>query len=181
MTPQQKRRIRIGNDFQEMQNIQGAIVQWKAARGTPPHIDAYEITAKIRTVVSAEPVIVYRDVHHCYLQLPANYPEAPPEIFMRSTPPPFHPNWFVNGKWCFGTWHKSEGLGHYVIRMLQTLQYAPDITNVGSAANRVAAEWYVANRRNGLFPCDRQTLPDPTHAKTFMIEPNPKAFDLEKP
>lgn len=92
---------------------------------------------------------------------------------MRTSPPPYHPNWYANGNWCHGTWTASESLGHYVIRMIRTLQFDLDITNPNSPANREARDWFVSKKSSGLFPCDRSILPDPTQSK-FKIQPNVK-------
>jgi hypothetical protein len=106
--------------------------------------------------------------------MPPTYPFAPPQIVMSTRPQPYHPNWFADGRWCFGTWDVSEGLGHHVLRMIRTLQFDPAISNVASPANREAAAWYQENLQRGLFPCDRTSLPDPTvraaSRKEFRIE-----------
>jgi hypothetical protein len=102
-------------------------------------------------------------------------------VQMVTSPPPYHPNWFNAGRWCYGTWIVSEGLGSHVIRMIQTLQFDPEITNEGSPANASARDWYVAKKNSGLFPCDRQQLPDPTHAKRFEIRSEHKTFRIQNP
>lgn len=175
-TPQERRRIRLQNDYKEMQNIQGRIVQWRPLQGTPPYVEAYELTVHVRTIVSSRPD--YRDRHVLQLVLPPNYPEAAPLIVMQTSPQPYHPNWFANRKWCYGSWDISEGLGHHVVRMIRTLQFDPEITNPGSPANSAANSWYISNLRRGLFPCDRQTLPDPTKPH-FEIQQERKTFRIE--
>lgn len=55
----------------------------------------------------------------------------------------------------------SESLGAFVIRMVKSLQFDPDVTNELSPSNAEAKAWYAANKNSGLFPCDRQKLPDP--------------------
>lgn len=156
-TPQEIRRIRLENDHKEMRNIQGSIISF-TAKGTPP--DEYTVTVKVRGIIGPGPD--YRDEHRLRVRLPADYPASAPEIVMLSKPQPYHPNWFSSGKWCFGTWDMAEGLGHYVVRMIRTLQYDTEITNERSPANSDANHWYVNNRHKGFFPCDRQDLPDPT-------------------
>ena len=74
----------------------------------------------------------------------------------------YHPNWFKNGRWCYGTWEMSEGLGRHMIRMIRTLQYDMEITNEHSPANEEARNWYLRMRNSGIFPCDKQEMPDPT-------------------
>ena len=178
-TPQEIRSIRLKNDYKEMCNIRGSIIQWRAVKGTPPVVEAYEITVNIKSIISQRPD--YRDQHLIRIDVPSNYPTSPPSIVMVSDPVVFHPNWYRDKRWCSGTfWDMSEGLGHFVIRMIRTLQYDPNITNAGSAANSDANNWYIANRHRNLFPCDQQTLPDPMNTKKFEIQnPTKKKFDIQ--
>lgn len=176
-TPQEQRRIRIKHDYEEMQNIQGSIIQWRPLVGEPPYIEKYELTINVRTIIGPGPE--YRDRHVIHVTLPAGYPHSSaPEIVMQTSPQPFHPNWFKTRKWCYGSWNKAEGLGHHVIRMIRTLQFDQEITNENSAANGEANRWYLANRNRGWFPCDSQRLPDPTQGKKFEMHTK-KRFIIE--
>jgi ubiquitin-protein ligase len=177
VTPQEQRKIRLKNDYAEMQNIKGNIIQWKSIQGEAPYIEAYKLVVKIQTITGSQPN--YRNEHTIYLQLPEGYPRVPPQINMRTTPPPFHPNWYANGNWCYGTWDLSEGLGHHVIRMIRTLQFDPEITNPNSPANREAKEWYLAQQRKNLFPCDRTNLPDPTKRRFTIQPPVTRRFEIQ--
>jgi ubiquitin-protein ligase len=176
-TPQEARRIRLGNDHNEMLNIKGDVIQWKSVKGEAPYVEAYELTVKIRTIISSQPS--YRNEHIIYLELPNGYPREAPTISMRTTPPPFHPNWYLNGRWCFGSWDLSEGLGHHVIRMIRTLQFDPDITNTNSPANGDASSWYTSNKNREFFPPDRTILPDPTKSKFSIQSSVKKKFDVQ--
>ena len=176
-TPQEQRRIRLANDYREMMNLRGPIVSWNARQGQPPHVEVYELTVNIRSIIGPAPR--FRDQHQILITLPATYPHhSAPEIKMISRPVVFHPNWWNHGGWCYGSsWEVSEGLGHHVIRMLRTLQFNRDITHPGSAANHEAASWYQTHIRE--FPCDSQTLPDPTKSRFRMgADPEPKKFDI---
>lgn len=161
-TPQEIRNIRLKHDYKEMVNIQrmNNIISWKVIKGIAPHVEEYELTINIKTIISSSPN--YRDQHLVKVTLPGDYPRKPPEVHMISSPQPFHPNWYKNSKWCYGTWNMSEGLGHHVIRMIRTLQYDKEITNENSPANTDANKWYMENKNSNLFPCDNQVLPDPT-------------------
>jgi len=176
-TPQEIRKIRIENDYVEMKNIKGNVIDWKVVKGSIPCVEAYELTINIKTIVGALPS--YRSEHNLLLELPEDYPNVPPLINMRTNPQPYHPNWYTNGNWCYGTWVKSESLGHFVVRMVRTLQFDLDITNPDSPANREAKDWFVSKLGSSLFPCDRTILPDPTHSK-FKIQTNiKKKFNLQ--
>jgi len=159
-TPQEVRKIRLKNDYKQMTNIKSSIIDWKPIKGSPPLVEEYELTINVKSIVG--PGINYRDKHVVRISLPGGYPNSAPDTVMITTPQPYHVNWFSNGKWCYGTWDRSEGLGEHVIRMVRTLQFDPEITNVHSAANSEAGSWYSNNYGRKLFPCDRQTLPDPT-------------------
>lgn len=180
MTPIEMRRLRLGNDYREMLNIQGPIIHWKPVRGTVPLVEAYELMIRVRTIIAPGPD--YRNEHRVLVELPGGYPvQGAPHVQMLTSPPPFHPNWFTNGSWCYGTWVVSEGLGSYVIRMIQTLQFNREITNEHSAANAAARDWYVRHKNSSLFPCDHQQLPDPTHTKRFEIRSERKTFRILGP
>ena len=75
-TPQETRKIRIKNDYQEMLNIKGDIVSWQAVDGKAPYIQAYKLVVNIRTIISPKPE--YRDSHIILVNLLPNYPEAAP-------------------------------------------------------------------------------------------------------
>jgi hypothetical protein len=53
--------------------------------------------------------------------------------------------------------------------MSRTLQFDPDITNTLSPANTQALTWWNENRHRGLFPTDRQVLPDPKAKRTLKV------------
>lgn len=164
MTPQERRNIRLKNDYQQMCNIKSDIIEWTPVRGIAPHVEEYRLTIHIRTIVSSTPS--YRTVHELTLSLPSTYPTSAPIIKMTTMPKPFHPNWYPDGKWCPGNYLMTEGLGDFVIRMIRTLQFDPDITNPNSAADGTAKNWYLTRTNQRYFPCDTTSLPDPTNTRT---------------
>lgn len=174
-TPQQIRRERLESDYEEMCNIRGPIVQWAVGGGTVPHVEVYRLTVRVRTVIGPRPE--YRDLHELVVSLPPSYPNGPPEITMVTRPQPYHVNWFPSGKWCFGSWDKIEPLGRHVLRMIRTVQFDSAITNVKSPANSDAGRWYTENLARGLFPTDRQELPDPTKRRLEIL-PAKKRFEI---
>ncbi|MFN0201015.1 MAG: ubiquitin-conjugating enzyme E2 [Bacteroidia bacterium] len=171
-TPQEIRNIRLKNDFKEMCNIKGAMIQWEIVSGTAPFVEEYKLTIKVRTIINNTPT--YRNEHILKLLVPSNYPKTAPQIEMQTKPYPFHPNWYTSGKWCHGSWDGSEGLAELVLRMIKTLQFDKEITNPNSAANVDANSWYERNINVGLFPCDTQQLPDPTVNKFNLDNSAPK-------
>ena len=164
MTPQEIRKIRLGNDYKQMLNIQNrGVISWEAVEGKPPYVEKYRVTIHVRTITGkrANGSPIYRNVSVVTVTLPPDYPNSAPRIVMESSPP-FHPNWFDDSHWCYGSWRVGEALGDHVIRMIKTLQFDPAITNENDAANENAKAWYIAKKRSGLFPCDRTRLPDPS-------------------
>lgn len=178
LTPQEQRKIRLKNDFREMRNIEGSSIEWNDIKGSQPHVEEYDLVINIRTIISSGPK--YRECHKIKIILPENYPFSAPLTTMITKPQPFHPNWYPNGKWCYGYWEVSEGLGHHVIRMIRTLQFDPAITNPDSAANSKAKSWYLKNRDQKLFPCDHTVLPDPTSSRFKIIAPVRGRFEIVK-
>ena len=90
------------------------------------------------------------------INLPARYPFERPTVAIES--PIFHPNVFTSGVVCQGDrWIASEGLDLLVRRMIRLVTFDPAHVNPGSAANRAAASWYVAQRSRepSSFPTDR--------------------------
>ena len=174
-TPEEQRRIRLKNDYQKMCNIRGGIVQWSAVSGESPYVEIYELTVNVRTFTGRNST---RNSHTIRITLPANYPYAAPETVMVTRPQPYHPNWYTDGRWCYGRWDIAENLGDHVIRMIKTLQFDSEITNPDSAANSDAKTWYSANLHRGKFPSDRQALPDPAKSR-FEEEASRKKFSME--
>lgn len=175
-TQQEIRWDRLKNDYIQMCNIRGNIIQWEAVEGTPPFVVEYNLVVNVRTIIGERPN--YTSTVYLKLELPVTYPISAPSITVLKGVKPFHPNWYREGRWCYGTWHVNEGLGEFVIRMVKTLQYDSDITNERSAANSDANEWYLQKRNSGLFPCDRQQLPDPTTAKGTTPKTGGKTFKI---
>jgi ubiquitin-protein ligase len=147
-----------------MQNIRRDWLSWRPTSGVPPHVEGYEIRLKVRTIIGPQPS--YRSDHLINVGIPPNYPDAPPQAAMVTSPPPYHPNWFADGRWCPGVWGREEGLGEFVVRLIQTLQYNRYITNETSPANVEAKDWYLRNLSSRLFPCDVTPLPDPSTGST---------------
>jgi len=176
MTPQEIRNLRLKHDYIEMVNIRGNIIQWEATKGIPPFVEEYKLIINIKSIIGSDPQ--YRDKHEVHVVLPGTYPNSAPDVRMITKPFVFHPNWFSDGKWCFGTWNISEGLGYHIIRMINTLQYDREITNEGDPANSDANTFYKDNLSSGIFPCDNTDLPDPSQK---AVEPKThKKFEIKE-
>ncbi|MEM8948764.1 MAG: hypothetical protein AAGC99_05470 [Pseudomonadota bacterium] len=160
-SPIEQRKIRLKNDHQSMVNIRCPWLQWTGTSGSEPYVERYELDLTLRSIVGPGPE--YLDKHRISVVLPPNYPHRrAPEVRYQGDPKPFHPNWFTDGRWCSGPWLFHESLGQHIIRMIQTLQFDPHITDEDDPANLEAKSWYLQHKESGLFPCDQTALPDPT-------------------
>lgn len=154
-TPEEIRLERLRNDAVETRRLHGDVLRVTADGETP---ERYRLLVRVRSIMSPGPT--YRGEHEVEVDLPSGYPWSKPQIKLLTLPPPFHPNWFLDGGWCGGTWDPEESLARHVLRMVKTLQFDPEVTNPSSPANREAADWYRRNLETGLFPCDRTPLPN---------------------
>lgn len=147
-------RTRIKNDYNEMVNLsRSPMVSWVATKGTAPYVEEYLITINVRTYSAPGSTMNQCKVR---ISLPPQYPQVAPNTIMEGKLV-YHPNWYTTGRWCCGKYKMTESLGNYVIRLIQTLQFDPIVTNPKDYANKEAAQWYLAN--SGLFPSDKQPLP----------------------
>ncbi|MDP9120423.1 MAG: ubiquitin-conjugating enzyme E2 [Acidobacteriota bacterium] len=178
MTPEELRRERLRNDFKEMQRLDGEVIRLTAQGDAP---ERYRLLLRVRSIIGPGPA--YRDEHEVQVELGPGYPWGPPQITMLTLPPPFHPNWFRDARWCGGDPAPEESLAQRVLRMVRTLQFDLKITNPNSPANHHAADWYrqrleaqknsPQDSRNSLFPCDRKELPDPSRPR-LQLEKAPE-------
>lgn len=166
VTPEEIRIERLRSDSVEMGRLQRTFIR-VTPYGTPP--ESYQLTINVRSIIGPGPD--YRNEHTVRLQLGSGYPFSRPHLTILTFPPPFHPNWFLDGGWCGGEWQPEESLAQHVLRMIRTLQFDPAVTNPDSPANDKAATWYRRHEHAGLFPCDRTPLPDPSRSRVELEVP----------
>jgi ubiquitin-protein ligase len=166
VTPTEQRNLRLKNDYQEMCKIRGSIIDWEPLEGNAPYITKYKLIVKVNSIIGSEPT--YRNEHVLEVLLSPSHPDSPPLVTMISNPVIFHPHWYTNNRYCYGSYSYEESLGTFVIRMIKSLQFNPNYINEKSPANRSALGWYKSNKH--LTPCDKQLLPDPSRtSKTFTF------------
>ena len=157
-------KIRLASGYKEMCRIANSpMVSWKATKGEAPYVEEYLLTINVRTYSGPGKIINTCKVR---ISIPANYPQVAPITIMEA-PIVFHPNWWSDGRWCCGKYKITESLGNYVVRLIQTLQFDPIVTNPDSAANHDAKKWYLDNKN--LFPSDKQPLPNPDAQIGFRV------------
>jgi len=153
------RNTRLAHDYEEICNISkaGDILSFCVLKGEIPYVEAYEVTIQINSIISVKPE--YRHEHTVLIELHSDYPINAPKVMCLTKPFPFHPNWYASGLWDYGWFVREEGLGSFLVRLMRSLQFDPLFVDLTSVSNREAAVWYEKNKNNGLFPCDKQTLP----------------------
>lgn len=165
----QLHKIRIASDYKEMCRIATSpIISWVATKGKAPYVEEYVLTIKVRTYSGPDKVMNQCKVR---VTLPPDYPQRAPLTRMEGVLV-FHPNWFINGTYCCGSYPLSESLGNYVLRMIRSLQYDPQVTNPNprDAANPDAIKWYLNNKHNKkMFPSDKQSLPSTRGVAGFVV------------
>jgi hypothetical protein len=150
--------MRLVADYNQMMAIRGAVVAWEPVRGSEPHVEAYRLILKVRTIIGPGPD--YADEVRATLELGAKYPFSEAPRTVAEPPVPYHPNWYASGLWDRGMWSPLEGLGAHVIRLVRTAQFAPELVNLTSPSNAEATRWWRSVANRGWFPSDRQAVPE---------------------
>jgi ubiquitin-protein ligase len=155
---------RLQSDFERLKSLvagSGGRLRIKEQSGSPP--DEYVIVYHCRSIEEVNggrPV--YREHHDVRFQLSQAYPGAPPLITVLT--PIFHPHvWSGDNTFCLLDHGRrvefylvGEYLDKLVLRIGAMLQYDPQFIAPGSAANRVAMDWFTQNRHR--LPLDTQTF-----------------------
>ena len=156
---------RLKADYRAMLEIQNRpYLTWIVTKGELPYAEEYLLTVRLCTyVLSAERGrYLVSTVPACtvLVTLRDSYPAVAPYIRMLTQPPVFHPDWYSKGTYCASApWSPALSLKDFVLRMLATLRWEPDVMNTQTPANYKALEWYLRRRDNAaLFPCDPTPL-----------------------
>lgn len=181
MFTEKQKRLRLENEYEAMEALQKRCdwLRWDVAAGNAPHVTEYRLTVQVPTVIDAH--FKMRDSHEITVALPSTFPDSAPNIVMTSRPEPYHPNWWSDGRWCFGgpsSWDPETDLVDHILRMVRTLKFDLEVSNPQSATDNEKARWYCDMRDKGKFPLSG-ALSDgfalaPGNAETFVIqEPEP--------
>ncbi|MDR0918264.1 MAG: hypothetical protein LBM93_03300 [Oscillospiraceae bacterium] len=175
--PRAIRNKRLINEYNELMKINSSVIQIEPI-GSAPY-EKYKITYNIRTIISPTPT--YRNTTVCTLTIPPNYPakDGAPRIIAESSPPPWHVNWYTDGRWCSAyyssNFNPDESLVNLILRCARVLQFDPVIANPDSAANPSAKEFWFANKNNKrIIPCDVQPLPIIDASGRIILPDKPK-------
>lgn len=165
------RKFRLSSEYDELMCINGNVIQIEPI-GSQPY-ERYRVTFHLRTIISPAPM--FRDKTVCVLTIPPGYPEVAPKIAVdeSSMPPPWHPNWYRSGTWCFGSWDRQESLASYLYRCAKTIQFDPEYTGAtyDQAANKEAVVFWNENRsKRGIIPSDTKEVPILETAPTISVK-----------
>ena len=170
------RNERLRADFYEMLSIQNRpYLSWTATKGDLPCAEEYLLDIRLRSyALSADHGRYTVGVTHgCTVKVTLwdSYPETAPYIKMLSLPPVFHPCWYSKGVYCPPRkWRADCSLKDYILEMLRTLRYDPELIESDAPANYKALDWYLKHRDDtALFPSDTTELSEnsPQTAEAF--------------
>lgn len=148
--PRELRNKRLENEHKELMRINGELIKIEPI-GNAPH-EKYKITFNIRTIIGHAPK--YSNKTICTLTLPPGYPFAAPSVYA-AKPYPCHPNWFSEGRWCYGSWNAEEPLVNFILRCARTLQHDPAISGRSTEGQRF---WEENKRKHEMILSDTQVL-----------------------
>lgn len=110
-----------------------------------PSLQDYAIVIKnIESLVGTTPYNYIKATEHEFnIKIPPGYPNRHhPNVFFKKTI--FHPNWWDDGRLCYGEWESNTTLSEFVIDIVRMMQF--DIVNTKSPANHEANSWYIQNK-----------------------------------
>ncbi|MBQ8618899.1 MAG: hypothetical protein IJ418_15505 [Clostridia bacterium] len=127
----------------------------------PPYVTSYTVTYYNKTLVKFSSGGVKPQMKTVVrIDLPEDFPVAPPMATVIEGSYPHHPNWYISGRMCPGTiWEVGGWVWDFVVKIGRVLAFDPIVTTPSPPANREAAEYWKENYRK--FPCGRIDFPHP--------------------
>lgn len=170
------RNERLRADYYDMLSIQNRpYLSWTATKGDLPCAEEYLLDIRLRSYALTADHGRYTVgvTHGCTVKVTLwdSYPETAPYIKMLSLPPVFHPCWYSKGVYCPPRkWRADCSLKDYILEMLRTLRYDPELIESDAPANYKALDWYLKHKADtALFPSDTTELSEnsPQTAEAF--------------
>ena len=178
------REERLSADYREMLKIQDRpYCSWIVTKGEKPCAEEYLLTVRLRTyaLTASSGRYTVGVIRRCVIRVTLwdSYPQVAPSIRMLTLPPAFHPDWYSKGTYCAaGMWSPDLSLKDYLLRMIDTLRYRPELIGTGAPANYKALEWYRKHCGDGaLFPSDPIELTENTPEEAAAAERTAASFD----
>ena len=162
MNPRQQRLLNDYNDMVDLRDRSKGMLDFRVSN----NYQHYVVTIDgIEALVGATKGIK-RKYHVFTIDLPPEYPLRQPDVRFKETI--FHPNWYSDGRICFGTqWVQGDKLSELVIDIIKMMTF--EIVNPRSPANSVANEWYLQNKRNIRHILPKVQFPPPTEEEGLEI------------
>lgn len=138
MNPRQQRLLNDYNDMADLKDQSKGMLDFSVTN----NYQQYDLAIDgIETLVGANRGTI-RKRHRFIIELPPEYPLQQPTIRFKETI--FHPNWYSDGRVCFGTqWVPGDKLSELVIDIIKMMTF--EIVNPRSPANSTANDWYLQN------------------------------------
>ena len=178
------RNERLRADFYDMLSLQDRpYLSWTATKGDPPCAEEYLLDIGLRSYALSADHGRYTVgvIRGCTVKVTLwdSYPETPPYVKMLTIPPVFHPCWYSKGVYCPPRkWHADRSLKDYILEMLRTLRYDPELIESEAPANYKALEWYTRHKGDTtLFPSDRTELSENSPQEAAVYEKAALSFD----
>lgn len=177
------RNTRLASDYRGMLAIQDRpYLSWIVTKGDLPCAEEYLLNIRLRTYAfrMRDGVCTVGAIRRCTVRvtLYPSYPYVAPCVRMLDIPPVFHPDWFSKGSYCPpAPWTPDTSLKDFILTMLDSLRYEPELIGDSSPANFKALDWYQANRgRAELFPSDPTPLSENDPDRIAVLKQSAEVF-----
>lgn len=144
---------RVTEDYKrltELSNVTNNKVRIIRSSGLP--INHIEIELSYPTISSSDYPLTKQEKSIVHIDFLDRYPIQAPKPTVKT--PIFHPNIYVSGLICLGSWKATEFLDFLVKRIVHIICFDPQYINLSPPANSIAAAWYKEKliTKPGLFP-----------------------------
>jgi len=137
--PRQARLQKEYQDLVELRNQCDGIFEFYYNKSNSSY---YVTINKLKTFIGKNNT---SDRHKFILSIPPEFPINQPTIIFEKRI--FHPNWYDNGRVCFGhKWNPSITIRELIIDIVKMMMF--DLVNVRSPASPEATSWYCLNKNN---------------------------------
>ena len=113
--------------------------------------------------------------HVFHIELPPGYPMTAPIVKFDN--PIFHPNWYLDGRVCYGDhWSSSDRLRDFIVDIVQMMMFK--IVMPDSPANSDANMWYLRNESHIRDKIPNVQFPPPDEDGLIIYEDDDDELEL---
>lgn len=173
MDPRQTRRNNDYKDIVALKDQSNGMFGFSVDR-TRQH---YDITIDgIETLVgTTESNYTECSRHVFHIELPPGYPVIGPSV--KFTNPIFHPNWYRDGRLCYGDhWAASDRLRDFIVDIVQMMMF--EIVEEDNSANGDAKMWYIRNESRIRDRIPKVQFPPPAEDGLIIYEDDDDELEL---